>query len=122
MSTAEHSFAQLVLSSLCKQDTEGLFTKPIDPSSKNASDYLRAIEKPMDFGTIEKKLKLHEDGQSTDSDLKPYTTLQSFVDDVNLVFDNCFKYHGMAHEHSQRALRLKKTFEWSMISFTPGGK
>jgi hypothetical protein len=123
MSTAEHAFAQLVLSSLCKHDTAGLFLKPFDPSSKNAADYLSKIEKPMDFSTVERRLKLHDqDGQNKESDLEPYPTLQSFVDDVSLIFDNCFKYNGMVHEDSQHALRLKKMFEWSMVSFTPGGK
>lgn len=37
----------------------------------------------MDFGTIEKKLKHHE-----------YLNMQHFLQDVELVFENCFHYNG----------------------------
>ena len=37
----------------------------------------------MDFGTIKHKLSNYK-----------YRTLQSFLDDMNLVFDNCIRFNG----------------------------
>jgi hypothetical protein len=39
----------------------------------------------MDFATIDKKLKHHE-----------YLNMQHFLQDVELVFQNCFHYNGEA--------------------------
>lgn len=72
----------------------------------------------MDLGTIERKFKSRGGFKRIGA---PYADLQEFVDDVNLVFDNCFKYNGSTHAVSQLAIRVKDAFEESMKA-APGGE
>jgi transcriptional activator SPT7 len=46
-------------------------------------DYFDIVPKPMDFGTIKKKL-LHN----------VYESARDFVDDMSLVWGNCIRYNG----------------------------
>mmetsp|Transcript_13911 Transcript_13911/g.24872 ORF Transcript_13911/g.24872 Transcript_13911/m.24872 type:complete len:1828 (+) Transcript_13911:133-5616(+) len=63
-------------------DKESIFQIPVDPVALNISDYFSVIEKPMDFGTIRKKLS---NGA--------YTTVQDFIADCEQVFWNCETYN-----------------------------
>lgn len=51
-------------------------------NKKDAPDYYDVIKKPMDLGTIGKKMKNTE-----------YTTKQEFIDDLNLIWENCLYYN-----------------------------
>jgi hypothetical protein len=55
----------------------------VDPEKYNIPDYFDIIKKPMDFGTINEKLRKHE-----------YRSMRQFLEDVELVFDNCLLYNG----------------------------
>lgn len=55
---------------------------PVDPITLGIPDYLDIIKKPMDLGTIEKKLKKGE-----------YSDPWEYVDDVWLMFDNAWLYN-----------------------------
>ncbi|CAG8473486.1 2051_t:CDS:10 [Diversispora eburnea] len=50
---------------------------------KEAPDYYKIIEHPMDFTQIAKKLKMHE-----------YNNKQEFADDLYLIYSNCLKYNS----------------------------
>lgn len=113
----QQKHCERLLNSICKLVPAGPFLKPVDPVQAKAPDYYQVITRPMDLGTIEKKLKLRT-GSSPGT---PYTSLQEFVDDVNLVFDNCFQYNGSIHTVSQLAIRVKDAFEDGMRS-VPGGQ
>jgi hypothetical protein len=58
------------------------FSKPVDVIGLNIPDYLEIIQKPMDLGTIKKKLMGKE-----------YLTQDEFLEDVYLIFENCRKYN-----------------------------
>jgi hypothetical protein len=58
------------------------FLRPVDVVALNLPDYLEIIGRPMDLGTIKKKLLA-----------KDYTTADEFLEDVYLIFDNCRKYN-----------------------------
>lgn len=51
-------------------------------SRKEVPDYYEIIKKPMDFGTMWKKLKS-----------KLYNSKREFEYDLELVFNNCFEYN-----------------------------
>jgi hypothetical protein len=46
-------------------------------------DYFDIVTKPMDLGTIKKKLSHNV-----------YISAQNFVDDMQLVWTNCIRYNG----------------------------
>jgi hypothetical protein len=59
------------------------FAKPVDVENLNLSDYYQIIKKPMDLGTVKKKLENRE-----------YATPDEFAADVRLIFSNCYLYNG----------------------------
>jgi hypothetical protein len=62
-------------------------------------DYFDIIQKPMDLGTIKKKLSHHV-----------YENVQHFVDDMNLIWENSCKYNGEQHDISKTARELQTFF------------
>mmetsp|Transcript_12470 Transcript_12470/g.12227 ORF Transcript_12470/g.12227 Transcript_12470/m.12227 type:complete len:114 (+) Transcript_12470:1570-1911(+) len=75
--------AKRLMQTLCKYSQSYIFHEPVDPEKLNIPNYLQVISKPMDFGTIKNRLSSNQ-----------YHRCQEFLDDVQLVFDNCFKYNG----------------------------
>ena len=80
-----------------------VFNCPVDPVELGLPDYFDIVKKPMDLGTIQKKL-----------DSGAYHIFKDFETDVNLTFDNAMTYndngsvvHGMAKE-------LKEKFDADM--------
>ncbi|RKP25592.1 Bromodomain-containing protein, partial [Syncephalis pseudoplumigaleata] len=51
-------------------------------SRRDAPDYYQVITRPMDLGTITKKLKEFK-----------YQSKQEFVDDLMQIYHNCFTYN-----------------------------
>ena len=71
-----------------------VFNTPVDPVELGLPDYFQVIKRPMDLGTIKKRL---ENGC--------YSTIEGFQADVLLTFDNAMQYnpdgsvvHNMAKE------------------------
>ena len=71
-----------------------VFNTPVDPVELGLPDYFQVIKRPMDLGTIKKRL---ENGC--------YNTIEGFQADVLLTFDNAMQYnpdgsvvHNMAKE------------------------
>ena len=71
-----------LLKPLKKADREGYFLVPVPWQALNLVDYPTIIQYPMDLGTIDKKLV----GGS-------YVSVDDFVADVRLVFNNCRLYN-----------------------------
>lgn len=95
------------LKSKCSEVLKGLqnhqhgwvFNNPVDPVELGLNDYFLIIQKPMDLGTVNKKL-----------DNGVYHTVDDFMDDVNLTFNNAMQYneqdsvvHDMAKELKAKA-------------------
>ncbi|KAI5361576.1 putative bromodomain, histone-fold, Bromodomain-like superfamily, transcriptional activator Spt7 [Septoria linicola] len=67
-------------------------------SKREAPDYYNVITKPMDIGTMIKKLKQ-----------LAYKSKKEFVDDLNLIWANCLKYNAEpAHPLRKKALYMRK--------------
>ncbi|KAF9891140.1 Transcriptional activator spt7 [Aspergillus nanangensis] len=70
-------------------------------NKRDAPDYYTIIKHPMDLGTMTKKLKALQ-----------YRSKQDFVDDINLIWSNCFKYNTNSdHFLRKHALYMKKETE-----------
>ncbi|KAE8152714.1 histone acetyltransferase SAGA/ADA, catalytic subunit PCAF/GCN5 [Aspergillus avenaceus] len=70
-------------------------------NKRDAPDYYTIIKHPMDLGSMTKKLKALQ-----------YKSKQEFVDDLNLIWSNCFKYNtNPDHFLRKHALYMKKETE-----------
>ncbi|KAL7714405.1 Bromodomain containing protein [Entamoeba marina] len=58
------------------------FRNPVDPHAMNILDYHQVIKNPMDFKTVQKKLRQ-----------KKYTSLNEFTKDIRLIFNNAMVYN-----------------------------
>lgn len=83
-----------IMNTLTKHSKAWIFNEPVDPVALGIKDYFDIIKKPMDFSKIKEKLKQHE-----------YVTMRQFIEDVELVFVNCYTYNG---ESSQVAMMCKE--------------
>lgn len=102
------------LKSKCGEVLKGLqshahgwvFNSPVDPVELNLPDYFEVIEKPMDLGTVKKKL---ENGV--------YRNLSEVEADINLTFDNAMLYNPEGSVVSNMAKELKDKFaqDWSVL-------
>ena len=72
-----------VLKKIMESEYGWIFNAAVDPVELNLPDYFTIVKKPMDLGTVKKKL---ENGN--------YQNVSEFTDDVRLVFDNAMLYNG----------------------------
>ena len=73
-----------MMSGLWKNTNAWVFYEPVDIEKiPGIQDYFDIIKNPMDFTTIKNNLSNNK-----------YLKMQDFLNDVQLVFDNCFLYNG----------------------------
>lgn len=89
-----------VLKTLQTHQHGWVFNCPVDPVELGLPDYFEIIKKPMDLGTIHKKL-----------DAGAYHTIEEFQADVNLTFDNAMTYNERGTVVYDMAKELKVKFE-----------
>ena len=89
-----------LLKPLTKADREGYFLVPVPWQALNLHDYPTIIQYPMDLGTIDKKLV----GGS-------YVSVDDFVADVRLVFNNCRLYNQAGDPVGIAGAKLSELFE-----------
>lgn len=77
-----------------------VFNSPVDPVELGLPDYFEVIKKPMDLGTIRKKL---ENGV--------YHNLREFEGHVNLTFDNAMLYNPEGSVVYNMAKEMKDKFK-----------
>lgn len=77
-----------------------VFNCPVDPVELGLPDYFEIIKKPMDLGTVSKKL-----------DSGAYHSIRDFQADVNLTFDNAMGYNEKGSVVYDMAKELKTKFE-----------
>lgn len=76
------------------------FTKPVDPVALNIPTYFDVIERPMDLGTMETKIKAQQ-----------YPSIAAYVTDFEQIVANTRKFNGEAHAVTQNAYNLMAWFE-----------
>ncbi|KAH9931087.1 uncharacterized protein BXZ73DRAFT_47487 [Epithele typhae] len=92
---AEHAMMEKLLSDLKLHSSAWPFLQPVN--AKEVLDYYDVITHPMDLSTMEHKL---DTNQYTDTDL--------FLDDAQLIFDNCRAYNPEDTVYHKSATRLEK--------------
>ena len=88
-----------VLKGLQQHQHGWVFNCPVDPVELGLPDYFMVIKKPMDLGTVHKKL-----------DNGAYHTIEDFQKDVNLTFDNAMTYNEPDTVVYDMAKELKTKF------------
>ncbi len=88
-----------VLKSLQSHNHGWVFNTPVDPVELGLPDYFQVIKRPMDLGTIKKRL---ENGC--------YTSLEDFQADVYLTFDNAMLYNPEGSVVYNMAQEMKEKF------------
>ena len=74
--------------------------EPVDCDALGIPHYRKVVPRPMDLGTVRKKL---ENGQ--------YRDIEEFTNEVRLTFDNAIRYNGPASEVTEVAKTMKKQFD-----------
>jgi bromodomain-containing factor 1 len=62
----------------------------------------------MDLGTVQAKVNARE-----------YSSLDQFVDDVRLIFSNCYKFNGTDSPISLMAAEVEKAFDRAVYKIPP---
>eukprot|EP00804_Cyclotella_cryptica_P015047 CCRYP_000634-RA/>CCRYP_000634-RA protein AED:0.01 eAED:0.01 QI:1424/1/1/1/0.66/0.5/4/88/1434 len=89
-----------VLRGLQTHEHGWVFATPVDPVELGLADYFDIIKKPMDLGTIQKKLEAGS-----------YHSFGEFKSDVRLTFENAMKYNEERTVVHEMAKELKKKFD-----------
>ncbi|XP_060732641.1 bromodomain adjacent to zinc finger domain protein 2B isoform X3 [Tachysurus vachellii] len=74
------------------------FMMPVNP--KSVPGYRKVIKKPMDFSTIQDKLSNNQ-----------YLNLETFIIDVNLVFENCEKFNEDDSDIGRAGHSMRRFFQ-----------
>ena len=89
-----------VLKGLASHQHGWVFNAPVDPEELGLPDYFELIKRPMDLGTIQKRL-----------DSGAYHELEAFATDCKLVFDNATLYNESGSVVHEMAKELRVKFE-----------
>ncbi|XP_058486337.1 bromodomain adjacent to zinc finger domain protein 2B [Solea solea] len=89
---------RVLLAELERHQDAWPFLTPVN--LKSVPGYKKVIKKPMDFSTIREKLVSSQ-----------YQNLETFIIDVNLVFDNCEKYNEDNSDIGRAGHNMRKFFE-----------
>lgn len=81
------------------------FYKPVDADLLGLHDYHDIIKKPMDLGTVKRKM----DGRG-------YKSAPEFAADVRLIFTNCYKYNPPDHDVVAMGRKLQDVFEMRLAN------
>lgn len=92
--------AKQLMSILWKVKDAEIFHKPVDPIKLNVPNYYDIIKNPMDFSTVKKKLNNFS-----------YTNVREYRDDMDLIFNNCFRYNGPNSYVGEICSKVKNEYE-----------
>lgn len=100
MSREQQKYCGAIIRNLKKHRDASPFLKAVDYVKLNVPDYPTIVKKPMDLNLVESKLN----GSA-------YASVEEFVSDVRLVFNNCFKYNGPEAMISVLCQNVESAFE-----------
>ena len=90
-----HAVLQALLSEMTNSPAAWPFVQPVNRDE--VPDYYEVIKEPMDLTTMESKL-----------DKDQYETVEQFVYDAKLIFNNCRSYNNETTTYFKNATRLEK--------------
>ncbi|XP_037963728.2 bromodomain-containing protein 3-like isoform X2 [Plutella xylostella] len=88
-----------VMKAVWKHQFAWPFHQPVDAKKLNLPDYHKIIKKPMDLGTIKKRLETNY-----------YHSAQECIQDFNTMFTNCYVYNKPGEDVVVMAQTLEKLF------------
>ena len=99
-----------VLAALLKHECAVIFSEPVDHVALGIPDYPKIVTRPMDLGTVKRKLEAgayDEEGPS------------AFVADAQLAFENCLLYNPHGSEARQMGEIMLKELrtKWVALGF-----
>lgn len=92
-----HAFMQHLLTEVQNHTASWPFSTSVNKDE--VPDYYEVIKEPMDLSTMESKLENDH-----------YSTLEEFVYDARLIFNNCRKYNNETTTYYKNANKLEKFF------------
>lgn len=101
----QHKFITKSLTSLKRMHDARFYKEPVDAVKLNIPQYHTIITRPMDLGTMERKLKNNE-----------YESAQHVSEDFALMVNNTTIFNGVDHLVTQEGIKLKATFDKQMLS------
>ena len=88
------------------------FLAPVDPKALGLTDYFKVVARPMDLGTVRKKVLA-----------SAYASCNAFAEDVRLIFENCCRYNAAGSEIWCVARIILQRFERALLAvFGPGAE
>lgn len=93
--SAEQTFMHRLLGDLKSHASAWAFLHPVN--GEEVIDYYDVIKRPMDLSTIEHKLNTNQ-----------YSNFKAFIDDAQLIFDNCRLYNPEGSVYVKHAVKLEK--------------
>ncbi|ORY75954.1 hypothetical protein BCR35DRAFT_343168 [Leucosporidium creatinivorum] len=124
MTKEQQKFGVSLLRTLKKNRSAPPFLRPVDPVALLIPDYFRVVTRPMDLGTVEQKLSAtgkaitaankanktfgldytNGTGAWEGASDKVYRTAEDFKEDVERIWENCFKYNGPREKNPVSAM------------------
>lgn len=86
MTESQNAFLRTQIGYTKKKKDAAYFLRPVNHEALKLPTYPDIVKQPMDLGTIESKLRNNE-----------YASVQSCVDDLQLIVDNARKFNGPDH-------------------------
>ncbi|KAI8974697.1 Bromodomain-containing protein [Pilobolus umbonatus] len=108
MTRDQLKYCGAIMRNLKKHRDAGPFLHPVDYVKLNVPDYPKIIKHPMDLSTVDRKLNSGE-----------YDTVEDFIADIRLVFNNCFKFNGPEAMISMLCQNVESAFEKSLRQMPP---
>lgn len=89
-----------IINKLCNYHISFMFLNPVDPERDQCPKYFQYVKRPMDLSTVRKNLEENK-----------YSTVSQFKEDVNLIWENAYRYNGKKSIVSLLARQLQTTFK-----------
>ncbi|XHG01161.1 hypothetical protein AWENTII_004559 [Aspergillus wentii] len=105
MTKMQHKFLLKGIQSLKRMNDSRFYREPVDPVKMNIPHYPQIIKRPMDLGTIERRLKAND-----------YKTADAVIEDFYLMVQNALTFNGPDHLVAQEGQKLKATFSKQMVN------
>lgn len=108
MTRDQVKYCGAIMRNLKKHRDAAPFLHPVDYVKLNVPDYPKVIKYPMDLTTVDQKLNAGE-----------YDNVEDFINDIRLVFMNCYKFNGPEAMISMLCQNVENAFEKSLRQMPP---
>lgn len=89
-----------IMDKVMKRPCAALFLEPVDPDRDGAPNYYMVVKKPVDLGTIRRRLENDE-----------YQSVAAWNREMNLIWGNAEKFNGRESFLCTIAMEIRRNFE-----------